>query len=51
MCADLDCDGQQQPPIGEQWCIRRLDIELERVLSGFPMCCGTPAPVRLERAG
>jgi hypothetical protein len=47
MCAELDCDGQQPPPRGEHWCIRRLDIELERVLSGYPMRCGIPALVRL----
>jgi hypothetical protein len=51
MCADRDCDGQEPPPIGEQWCMRRLDIELERFLSGYLMCCGTPALVRLEPAG
>src|SRR6478609_7005661 len=51
MCADGDCDGQEPPPIGEQWCMRRLDIELERFLSGYLMCCGTPALVRLEPAG
>jgi hypothetical protein len=48
MCAELGCDGQQPPPSGEQWCIRRLDIELERALSGYGMSCGVPAPVRLE---
>jgi hypothetical protein len=50
MCAELDCDGQRPPPSGELWCIRRLDIELERVLSGYPMSCGIPALVRLEPA-
>jgi hypothetical protein len=48
MCAQLDCDGQQPPPSGELWCTRRLDIELERVLSGYQMRCGIPALVRLD---
>ena len=50
MCADLDCDGQAPPPTGERWCLRRLDIELERVLSGYPMRCGVPALVCLAPA-
>jgi hypothetical protein len=40
MCNDPDCDGINVPPPGENWCPRRLDIELIRWFTGFPMKCG-----------
>lgn len=40
MCSDAACDGADVPPVGEVWCPRRLQVELERWFGGFPMRCG-----------
>lgn len=40
MCDDQACDSELVPPAGEKWCWRRLDLELWRWLTGYPMTCG-----------
>jgi hypothetical protein len=45
VCADHACDSPQPPPPGETWCLRRLDVELTRWLTGHPMRVG---PVKVN---
>lgn len=45
MCRDPDCDSGEDPPPGERWCRRRLEIEAERWFTGHRMIPGLPRPV------
>jgi hypothetical protein len=34
MCEAPGCDSEDPPPLGQKWCLRRMEVEYERWLNG-----------------